>query len=926
MHATESGAWDACHVFYDGKDLMETPALREAWLNLAAGRERKELCTSYPETPEFLALMMAMMGLDAIVKSTWSVVDEKEERAKILQAYESPENHDKNLCLAMEHNGVMTRLVWKQDEEKWILHYHAGTVIRKGKKSKELYVDKVPKANQSPTELTLLPDVFAKKHLLHRQLKEEHLIGNREEEWPVQSERRKAFLSGLLGKTEEEIPWETNTSSIVMAPISMAEEVFSKTEVAYGEERIPLGELMTVEFRHARGNRPPFDLFWEQVRWYPDKTSKKVATVLRPGDNRKFRVSAQPILQVVEDMETMQSVLQEDRDFVDIARMVSWDAQKSAQQASVLEHLIKEHLPFLLNCRGNFRQYTKMQDMLEEPVACLGLHQNYQGFGGAQEVACVRVPLAQYEVRDDARFLACMKKLQHLDQDQRNPFRILAFAMRKRLLHEVRFVERPDTKERGIPAEEYQHFLQRLQALIEETDDPDCNCVEREIYSLLQKFYLALCSEDGKHGKLKSLLRSPEACTQKVAILTPKASWSAVIREEYQDHRPQVVTARTYDPNTVYDLVIVTGRMAMHEEQGDAFARVPLGWNAKKTVLLLYPFEADGGARMLHDWENDRDAFLRAAGLSQAPEADDKAMEPATNEEATEDDWAEIERRLPSWREQLKNVWGAWGKHASDGTGFSKVSYLATLADGRHMLITGAEHGKKPFQQIVPRKDDAQKIDIQEINGGDVKPGMRFLYANDFGTREELLRSFLKNFGQQGWDPSDLACMKEWKQGLQSYRENYQLTYEDLRRELNAHGADISNVPTLRSWMAEDSTVLGPEQQKKEQVFRAIGAVLPAPFAKHTWQEYMGATDRVRDVRRALQQLVTEEIPMAYLAEKNGDPSKSSRQQALREHLDEICDVYEVDDVQPLHLCISQNYVNKPLEDVPIQEKENSNE
>lgn len=911
MKGSTSAAWRSCHVFYDGNDLMETSVFLDAWNDLLVQGPQPSCCCAYPETSEFLALAMAMIGLDTIAKSTWTIEDERAERRAILQQYETTTAEDGDAPLAMEHRGIMMRLVWKAGASQWKLHYRAGKIIRRQRRGKELYVAKVPKANQSPTEVSLLPEVFAEKHLLHRRLEEEQLIGDREQEWPVQSGRRKAFLSRLLGKQETKIPWETNTSAILLAPLVAAEEVFRKTEVSCGGVRLPLGELLTVEFRHQNGH---VDLFWEHVRQYPDKTSKKISTKPQRGVRMRFRVSAQPILQVVEDLETLQRVWQKDRECVDVTRLVVWTVCKAQQQPEQLEVLVKEHVPFLLNCCGNYRIYIEMQDWLETPVACLGLHQSVAGFGGAHDVLCKRVPLEHYNARDDARFRACMTKLAQLDPEQRNAFRMCAFAIHKRLVHEIRFAQRPDTQDMGIPAEEYQEKLAEMKAIITSTADPERNRVQREVYSLVEKFYLALCGEGGKHAALRSLLCSRETCTKNIVLITPKAAaWSAAVRNEFPNRRLRIVTARTYDPHISYDLVIVTGHMTMGEDPGDAFSRIPLGWNAEETVFLLYDFETAWGERTMQSWERARDTFQRAAGLVAPSEQDVSAPEPEALLPA--DDWETIERRLPSWDAQLQAYWGTKGRI---GDQKAHVMALATLADGRHLLIGDAKNGRKPFQAIVSHEDDAKKITLRELRGKDVQPGMRFIYAKDYGTRGELLQTFFQALGAQGWDPADLACVQEWQQGLQRYRKEYQLTWEDLRQELNTHGADIGNTQTLRSWLIADSTVLGPEQKKKTQVFQAIGAVLPSAFRHHTWQEYLAATDRVRDVRRTLQHLMTEEIPKAYVAKRNGEAPASSRQQVLMDHLEEVCDVYEVETVQPLSLIVSQNIVNKPLEDVPI--------
>ncbi len=887
---------------------MEQPALAEAWGDFLERREQATCCCSYPETPEFLALLMTMMGFDAIAKNTWSVEDEWKERQDILQHYEKAMPQD-FWFLGMEYHGDMTRLVWQ--DGKWKLHYHAGKTVRKGRTDKEYRVDKTTKANQSATLAYPLPNT----PMFHRLLGEDHCIGDRKQEWPVQSPRRKMFFARLLGMEAHEIPWETNTACLLVAPPAVAASVFSQTEVAFGkEERIPLGELLTVEFRHRTG---AVDVFWQQVRQYPDKTSHKIATKPQLVDRMKFRVSAQPILQVVEDLETMQSAWQEDRACVDVTRMAVWTVRKAQQQAVQLEVLIKEHVPFLLNCCGNYPLYKTMQEMLETPVACLGLQQSYEGCGGGHEVLCERVPLAHYEARDDARFYACMEELERLDPDQKSEFRICAFAMRKRLLHECRVEQRPGTQESGIPAASYQHMRARLRQQIEVTADPDTNRVQREIYSLLEKFYLALCGEGGKMARLRSLLQRPDAVTQRIAIITPKASeWSEALRRAYPYRRLTVTTARTFDPAVRYDLLIVTGRMTDAEDGGDAFCRVPLGWNAERTVFLLYAFEEAWGERLLRRWKRQRDDFQRAAGWTASSEEDPKALEQAGP--MLSDDWDEIERRLPSWGAQLQAYWGTKGRA---GDQKARVMALATLVDGRHLLISDARKGRKPFKSIAPCKDDEAKNMLRELRGKDVQPGMRFIYANDFGTRGELLQTFLRALGEQGWDPADLACVEEWQQGLQRYRKEYQLTWEDLRQELNAHGADISNIPRLRSWLIADSTALGPLPKQKTQVFKAIGAVLPATFAHHTWQEYLTATDRVRAVRRTLQQLMTKEIPNAYIAKENGETPESSRQQTLMEHLDDICDVYEVEDVQPLSVIVSQNLVNRPLEDVPLPEE-----
>ena len=202
-----------------------------------------------------------------------------------------------------------------------------------------------------------------------------------------------------------------------------------------------------------------------------------------------------------------------------------------------------------------------------------------------------------------------------------------------------------------------------------------------------------------KSTRLQELLSSLDMQDRdlRVALLVPEKWHSEEFLNMFPHLQLSVMQLSQYDVNEAYDLVIVTGRLYL--------SALPLAWNTRRFIVLLYPFEREWYESMMRSWERAEDAFDCAMGLEIGTS---EAVQILREDASIEDTWTELEAELQcSWREHLAAFLCMEGRQGKSEIPLAHVVRMAVLTDGRYLLMTSRYRS----QQC----DESKRLTIRRI-------------------------------------------------------------------------------------------------------------------------------------------------------------------------------------------------------------------
>lgn len=888
----------ACKIFYEGKNLLLHEILRDYRDFLLDAQGQRYQCCSYPQEKPFLAVTLAVLSLLVLAKNKRTAEQERQDwQAEIAKAQQ------KNRVLTVDYQKDAYRL--KMIDGVWKMKY-----LQKQNEANGGLPNKDVRPNQV-SYLTFEDGDLSRVHLLYDARKPSYdYVGNFSDVWAIQSSDRQKLMSALCG-TEMDIPWETDTAGFLIANIGQVEEVFPKITVQYESiAPVPLQELVTIDFLTKRGKKK---CFRGNLRQYPPKHFRE-GRFFKHSTNipnpQFYRTYKYPTIRVAENLDAWKENLQELRDYRrKTVRIILWNPERIRIDDDVYENLLEARKlpPILVNCQGNYRIYANMKSAVPEPVACYGMTHRYLehctmpwGVYSPSGVEVQTVELAGIGEQDVRQFLnGCRWLHQHAQEDLRLLlFRSLAKREWMRLEDEVRPFDAAWNGHCEVMARMRENVSSR----------EDIVRQQQEILGKIEQLYTALMRDgaERKSTRLQELLSSLDMQDRdlRVALLVPEKWHSEEFLNMFPHLQLSVMQLSQYDVNEAYDLVIVTGRLYL--------SALPLAWNTRRFIVLLYPFEREWYESMMRSWERAEDAFDCAMGLEIGTS---EAVQILREDASIEDTWTELEAELQcSWREHLAAFLCMEGRQGKSEIPLAHVVRMAVLTDGRYLLMTSRYRSQQCDEST------ADHFELEEITTQDVVPGMMILHTNDFGTRDELLERILPQIPALA---REARLVQSWKRQLRSYRKLIG-DDENLRLELNGFGAGIGTTQSIRNWLESDfGDTIGPQE---ERVFEAMEKVLPHRKENPSWEAYARATRMVRNARNRLNKRLSKDvIPRIYCEWKQGKKQWRPEFQYLQDHIEEFVDVFEIERVFPYEAEVPQNYVNKPIQVLSVwmeQERE----
>lgn len=497
-----------------------------------------------------------------------------------------------------------------------------------------------------------------------------------------------------------------------------------------------------------------------------------------------------------------------------------------------------------------------------------------------------------------------------------NNFIVLLLAAVKRLLSAVRPVGINDEILHGV---DFASILVRVKEISDGFYNDELREYSRECHQLVVDLYNSISAGGRKKDELNELL-SRLGRKNRILIVVPTKGQINPLLNAYKSTgiapKLTVCTPKKIEKRSFYDVMIITGKMSLYETCFLAHIQ------ARLVYVLLYECEQEWICKQKNWFNYYMQTYTKLAKNENHIKGEEPVMpdfmgERLENEDlkylVSDDIDTTIDKITMDFYDLLQKATPLSRTKVSDAVGF------AVLEDGRKFVFT--EHRKilvvhkKLINKeklvwgcsVVKGKEQLKKIESETT----------FLYCHDFGNRNELIENIITEMGDENEDVGmALSLTKEWKRLMNSYKEDNKFTYEDLQKELARNGAKVKEPATVRSWLHEESDIVGPNNSRD---FEAVCKMLHKNKDLHAWEEYAKATRLIRSLRVKATNKITMRIPKIYVENLNGDIVEEKLDKIdkiIFNELENLTELLCVDKLEifPEPLSVNTCLLNRPLD------------
>ena len=425
----------------------------------------------------------------------------------------------------------------------------------------------------------------------------------------------------------------------------------------------------------------------------------------------------------------------------------------------------------------------------------------------------------------------------------------------------------------------------------------------KSILEFLEDGYTKLLTCSPKEQALFDLLSKHR--NQKVAIIVPKAYYANILYNlnilDYFDDAAQlcISTANKFDYSQQYDAIVAIG--AFWGKNFDPFRSRASStiyvivsaveeniFKYRKKLAVTIEQKFNVCAKVPVDYiDNDTEVYSDGATEEEVSEVINSASE------VTE----YINRIFETKSLDLLNTGS--GVHYST----TEISYIATCADGENIFFT------KKYRAFV---FDSAKEDVIEVPVDKLSPGDTVIFKSNNSETKDIVTTLLDTYIDEYQTTSEdiqMAYLKAryWKEVLRKYRTDNSLSFKELSKRLETHGAKKHEV-TIQSWLAEDSYIVGPQDN---ETYIAIAEMTQDADMLADPKSFCIACEKIRSIRIGILKLIAKTIISKYSRKLSAEDDMAK---VVSENIDDISTLVQIETITPvMDKKAPINMVNRPI-------------
>lgn len=668
--------------------------------------------------------------------------------------------------------------------------------------------------------------------------------------------KRNDFLASVFEMGAEDIPAFIDKSSVIVMNKDRSERVINNVEIGYGRKRIKITEIMPVSYcseneEYPYGGNPgriePAIKITNSI-----STARSIVTGSWPGNeswcNDVIGVSVIGYGAISRARSEVAEMMKRRKlKYVFISYNISAEdgetlldeVEDAAVFACTTEYLLNSSYPVVIP-----NPYTEELDKQVEAVV------NHE---------TTALPVKTFDCDWDMyrKVQMALAHLRHSGYKEAEDFVPLAHSVMNLMITSVfpfRLME--ELVESGVlEVESPLHRIERITDMVT-VFSGEMQDAAKTILGFLEDGFLKLLTHSPKEHVLFQLLS--EHRNQKVAIIVPKAYYASILYHlnilDYFEEASQlcISTANKFDYSQQYDVVISIG--AFWGKNFDPFrcrasSKIYVIVSAVEENIFKYRKRVAAAA------ERKFNIFAKV------PVEDDDDIEETYSDGATEEAVSEIINANSDVTEYINRIFETRSLellNSGSGAHYSttEISHIATCADGESIFFT------KKYKAFV---FNSAKEEVTEESVDRLSPGDTVIFkSNNSDTKDivtTLLDKYIDEYKTTSEDIQD-AYLKAryWKEVLRQYKKDNDISFKELSKRLEQHGAKKHEV-TIQSWLAEESYIVGPQDN---ETYIAIANLTQDADMLADPVSFCRACDKIRSIRVGILKLIAKTIISKY--------------------------------------------------------------
>ena len=715
--------------------------------------------------------------------------------------------------------------------------------------------------------------------------------------------KRNDFLASVFEMRAEDISAFIDKSSVIVMNKERSERVIDNVEIGYGRKRIKITEIMPVSYcseneEYPYGGNPgriePAIKITNSI-----STARSIVTGSWPGNeswcNDVIGVSIIGFGAISRAQSEVAEMMKRRKlKYVFISYNISAEdgetlldeVEDAAVFACTTEYLLNSSYPVVIP-----NPYTEELDKQVEAVV------NHE---------TTALPVKTFDCDWDMyrKVQMALAHLRHSGYKEAEDFVPLAHSVMNLMITSVfPFQLMEELVESGVlEVESPLHRIERITDMVT-VFSGEMQDAAKTILGFLEDGFLKLLTHSPKEHVLFQLLS--EHRNQKVAIIVPKAYYASILYHlnilDYFEEASQlcISTANKFDYSQQYDVVISIG--AFWGKNFDPFrcrasSKIYVIVSAVEENIFKYRKRVAAAA------ERKFNIFAKV------PVEDDDDIEETYSDGATEEAVSEIINANSDVTEYINRIFETRSLellNSGSGAHYSttEISHIATCADGESIFFT------KKYKAFV---FNSAKEEVTEESVDRLSPGDTVIFkTNNSDTKDivtTLLDKYIDEYKTTSEDIQD-AYLKAryWKEVLRQYRKDNDISFKELSKRLEQHGAKKHEV-TIQSWLAEESYIVGPQDN---ETYIAIANLTQDADMLADPVSFCRACDKIRSIRVGILKLIARTIISKYSGKLSAEDDMAK---VVAENIGSISTLVQIETITPVSDKKAPiNMVNRPV-------------
>lgn len=427
--------------------------------------------------------------------------------------------------------------------------------------------------------------------------------------------------------------------------------------------------------------------------------------------------------------------------------------------------------------------------------------------------------------------------------------------------------------------------------------------VAKSILEFLEDGYTKLLTCSPKEQALFDLLSKHR--NQKVAIIVPKAYYANILYNlnvlDYFDDAAQlcISTANKFDYSQQYDAIVAIG--AFWGKKFDPFRS-----RAASTIYVIVSAVEENIFKYRKKLADTIEQKFNICAKVPVDYVDNDTE--VYSDGATEEEVSEVINSASEVTEYINRIFETksldllntgFGAHYST----TEISHIATCADGESIFFS------KEYRAFV---FDSAREDVIEVSVGKLSPGDTVIFKSNNSETKDIVTMLLDKYIDEYQTTSEdiqMAYLKAryWKEVLRKYRTDNNLSFKELSKRLEAHGAQKHEV-TIQSWLAEDSYIVGPQDN---ETYIAIAEMTQDADMLADPKSFCIACEKIRSIRVGILKLIAKTIIRKYSGKLSAEDDMAK---VVSENIDDISTLVQIETITPvMDKKAPINMVNRPI-------------